>query len=249
MSLAELRKITEEAASSSARTSTAAATSSRPSARSRSSDLLGCRHHDGARRVHRPAGRARARPRAPMDRSLRWARALQGGAFAARATGLRPVRHRPGRHRPGPARRAPPSAGRRWASTATRSAASRSASRRPMFDDLDADRARLLPADRPRYLMGVGKPDRHDRAVAARGRHVRLRAADPLRPHRPGLHPPGRSTSRTPATPTIRARSTDCACPACARLLARLPAPPVQAGEILGAMLLTWTQSLSTTRS
>ena len=45
----------------------------------------------------------------------------------------------------------------------------------------------MLPADRPRYLMGVGKPVDIVEAVCARRRHVRLRAADPLGPPRPGL--------------------------------------------------------------
>ena len=48
-------------------------------------------------------------------------------------------------------------------------------------------RAGMLPADRPRYLMGVGKPIDIVEAVGARRRHVRLRAADPLGPPRPGL--------------------------------------------------------------
>ena len=45
-----------------------------------------------------------------------------------------------------------------------------------------------LPADKPRYLMGVGTPHRPDRERGARHRHVRLRDADPLGPARPGLH-------------------------------------------------------------
>ncbi len=65
------------------------------------------------------------------------------------------------------------------ASTATRSAASRSA--RPqalMFAIARGDRP-ALPAERPRYLMGVGMPRGSVGAVGARHRSVRLRAADP----------------------------------------------------------------------
>ena len=46
----------------------------------------------------------------------------------------------------------------------------------------------LLPADRPRYLMGVGTPDGPGRGRRARHRHVRLRAADAQRAQRPALH-------------------------------------------------------------
>ena len=46
----------------------------------------------------------------------------------------------------------------------------------------------MLPADKPRYLMGVGKPDDIVEAVRARDRHVRLRAADALGADRPGVH-------------------------------------------------------------
>ena len=46
-----------------------------------------------------------------------------------------------------------------------------------------------LPADRPRYLMGVGTPEDLLEAVSARHRHVRLRDADPKRPARCRLHP------------------------------------------------------------
>ena len=46
-----------------------------------------------------------------------------------------------------------------------------------------------LPDGKPRYLMGVGTPDDIVEAVAARHRHVRLRAADAGRAPRQRLHP------------------------------------------------------------
>ena len=45
-----------------------------------------------------------------------------------------------------------------------------------------------LPAEKPRYLMGVGTPDDIVEAVSARHRHVRLRAADAGRAPRQRLH-------------------------------------------------------------
>ena len=45
-----------------------------------------------------------------------------------------------------------------------------------------------LPADKPRYLMGVGTPGRSHRGGGAGHRHVRLRAADAIGPPRPGVH-------------------------------------------------------------
>ena len=63
-----------------------------------------------------------------------------------------------------------------------------------------------LPADKPRYLMGVGTPDDICSRRCARHRHVRLRDADPRRPPRHRLHPPRPpQPARTPATPTIPA--------------------------------------------
>ncbi|MEZ4367177.1 MAG: tRNA-guanine transglycosylase [Kofleriaceae bacterium] len=44
-----------------------------------------------------------------------------------------------------------------------------------------------LPAERPRYLMGVGTPADLD-AASPWGRHVRLRDADPQRPQRQPVH-------------------------------------------------------------
>ena len=45
-----------------------------------------------------------------------------------------------------------------------------------------------LPADRPRYLMGVGRPQDLLAAIAPGHRPVRLRVADAQRPQRAGLH-------------------------------------------------------------
>ena len=45
-----------------------------------------------------------------------------------------------------------------------------------------------LPADRPRYLMGVGTPADLLGGDPSRHRPVRLRDADPQRPQRHGLH-------------------------------------------------------------
>ena len=80
----------------------------------------------------------------------------------------------------------------------------------------------FLPEDRPRYLMGVGKPDDIVGAVA-RG----IDMMDCVLPHdrgAPGRPGPAavRSTSRTPAMPTIRARWTR---PAPARPAAITAAP------------------------
>ncbi len=76
---------------------------------------------------------------------------------------------------------------RRSTSPATRSADSPSASR-----GRAARRARglgaALPADRPRYLMGVGTPADFVEGRRARHGHVRLRDADAERAQRPALH-------------------------------------------------------------
>ena len=57
-------------------------------------------------------------------------------------------------------------------------------------DDRDARGDGAVPAGRPPALPdGRRQARRHRRRGGARDRHVRLRAADALRPHRPGLHP------------------------------------------------------------
>jgi tRNA-guanine family transglycosylase len=85
----------------------------------------------------------------------------------------------------------------------------------------------MLPADKPRYLMGVGKPDDIVGAVA-RGVDM-MDCVLPSRSGRTGqaFTRRGWSTSRTRAMPTTRARWTRPAPVRPARLFARLPAPRV----------------------
>ena len=99
----------------------------------------------------------------------------------------------------------------------------------------------VLPADRPRYLMGVGKPDDLARSGRARHRHVRLRAADAQRPPRHGLHALRRDQPvAMRAMPTIRGRSTrQSAHPAARDLFARLSAPSRQGERDARPVLLS----------
>ena len=137
------------------------------------------------------------------------------------------------------------SASSRGASSATCASGRRRSSRSSDFDgyaiggvsvgEPAADRhavvewtAPVLPADRPRYLMGVGYPEDILHAVAQRGRPLRLRAAGAQRPARRAVHPRAAcSRSRTPATGTTRGRSIRSAAARPARGPSpRLPAPP-----------------------
>ena len=80
-----------------------------------------------------------------------------------------------------------------------------------------------LPSDRPRYLMGVGTPDDLLQCAEARRRHVRLRAADPRRKARPGLHAP---RAAQPAQRALRRRSApDRSAVVVCRWRATIPAP------------------------
>ncbi|HUF88267.1 MAG TPA: tRNA guanosine(34) transglycosylase Tgt [Thermohalobaculum sp.] len=99
----------------------------------------------------------------------------------------------------------------------------------------------LLPADRPRYLMGVGKPDDIVGAV--------LRGVDmfdcvlPTRSGRTGQAFTRRGTvnlrnARHAADP--RPLDPDCACPACRGYARAYLHHLVRAGEIAASMLLTW---------
>ncbi len=109
-----------------------------------------------------------------------------------------------------------------------------------MFATLDAT-VRLLPEDRPRYLMGVGTPDDLLGGVA-RG----VDMFDCVMPTRAGRT--GRAyTSRGVLNMRNACHAADagpidpaCACPACARHARGYLHHLFRAGEMLGPMLLTW---------
>jgi len=109
-----------------------------------------------------------------------------------------------------------------------------------MFGVLDYAPAQL-PADRPRYLMGVGKPDD---IVGAVERGVDM--FDCVLPTRSGRT--GQGWTRRGPVNLRNARHKDdprpldeaCACPACQGHSRAYLHHLVRADEILGAMLLTW---------
>lgn len=98
-----------------------------------------------------------------------------------------------------------------------------------------------LPKDKPRYLMGVGKPDDIVGAVA-RG----VDMFDCVLPSRSGRT--GQALTRRGAVNIKNARhrddprplDTDCTCPACRNYSRAYLHHVVRAGEIIGSMLLTW---------
>jgi len=98
-----------------------------------------------------------------------------------------------------------------------------------------------LPADRPRYLMGVGKPDDIVGAVA-RG----IDMFDCVLPSRSGRT--GQAFTRRGSVNLKNARHADdprpldedCACPACRGYSRAYLHHVVRSGEIIAAMLLTW---------
>lgn len=109
-----------------------------------------------------------------------------------------------------------------------------------MFDTLEAT-VPHLPADRPRYLMGVGKPDDIVGAVL-RG----IDMFDCVLPTRSGRN--GQAFTRDGPLNLKNARHADdpapldgeCACPACRRFSRAYLHHAVKSGEIIAAMLLTW---------
>ena len=98
-----------------------------------------------------------------------------------------------------------------------------------------------LPANRPRYLMGVGKP--RDLVEAVR-RGIDM--FDCVLPTRSGRN--GQAFTRTGTINLKNARHADdsepldsaCGCPACSSYSRAYLHHLVKSGEILGAMLLTW---------
>jgi queuine tRNA-ribosyltransferase len=99
----------------------------------------------------------------------------------------------------------------------------------------------LLPADRPRYLMGVGKPDDIVGAVA-RG----VDMMDCVLPSRSGRT--GQAWTRRGQVNLRNARHQDdprpldeaCVCPCCRGYSRAYLHHVVKAGEIIASMLLTW---------
>jgi queuine tRNA-ribosyltransferase len=109
-----------------------------------------------------------------------------------------------------------------------------------MFEALDHAPG-MLPADRPRYLMGVGKPDD---IVGAVLRGVDM--FDCVLPTRSGRT--GQAQTRMGAINIKNARHAedprpldpDCSCPACTSYSRAYLHHVFKAGEIISAMLLTW---------
>jgi queuine tRNA-ribosyltransferase len=109
-----------------------------------------------------------------------------------------------------------------------------------MFGVLDFAPA-MLPPDRPRYLMGVGKPDDIVGAVA-RG----IDMMDCVLPSRSGRT--GQAWTRRGQVNLRNARHAedprpldeDCTCPACRSYSRAYLHHVVRSGEIIAAMLLTW---------
>jgi len=109
-----------------------------------------------------------------------------------------------------------------------------------MFETLDAT-VPYLPSDRPRYLMGVGKPDDIAGAVL-RG----IDMFDCVIPTRSGRN--AQAFTREGTLNLRNARHADdpapldaqCACPACRQFSRAYLHHVVKAGEIIAAMLLTW---------
>jgi queuine tRNA-ribosyltransferase len=109
-----------------------------------------------------------------------------------------------------------------------------------MFAILDVT-VPLLPADRPRYLMGVGTPADIVGAVA-RGIDM-FDCVIPTRSGRTGRAYTSRGVlnlrnARFAADP--RPLDPDCACPACTRHTRAYLHHLIKSGEMLGPMLLTW---------
>jgi queuine tRNA-ribosyltransferase len=109
-----------------------------------------------------------------------------------------------------------------------------------MFETLDAT-VPYLPSDRPRYLMGVGKPDDIAGAVL-RG----IDMFDCVIPTRSGRN--AQAFTREGTLNLRNARhaedpaplDTRCACPACRQFSRAYLHHVVKAGEIIASMLLTW---------
>ena len=133
---------------------------------------LGADIVDAARRVPAVSGRRRRSSPRRSSRSADWAARCKA-AHTPRRPGA--LRHRAGRRLRGPApRERRPARGARPSRLRHRRLLGRRAAR-PHARVARARHA-ALPADKPRYLMGVGNPDDDAPGHRARRGHVRLRA-------------------------------------------------------------------------
>ena len=108
-----------------------------------------------------------------------------------------------------------------------------------MYEMLDV-MSDALPADRPRYLMGVGFPEDLDRGRAARRRPVRLRRAHAHGTHGHRLHergPAQRAQRKIPNRPASARQRCDCS--ACTRFTRAYIRHLFVSDEILGLRLLS----------
>ena len=129
----------------------------------------------------------------------------------------------------------------RSASTAMRSAGWRSAKGNRRCSRRSTRRCRICPPDKPRYLMGVGKPDDIVGAVL-RG----IDMFDCVLPTRSGRN--GQAFTREGTLNLRNARHAEdaaplddkCACPACRQFSRAYLHHAVKANEIIASMLLTW---------
>ena len=107
-----------------------------------------------------------------------------------------------------------------------------------MFACLDFA-VQMLPSDRPRYLMGVGKPDDMSARYSG-GSTCSIACSPPVPAGRARRSPPGplniRNARFAEDTDPIE---PDCPCPACTHFERAYVHHLVKSGEILGAMLMT----------
>ena len=182
---------------------------------------------------------SRGRPRRPSSAPRPGPARARAGPHPGR--GPVPVRHRAGRRRRRPAGRERRADRRPSASTATASAGCRWGSRGPRCCPPWPRPRRVLPADQPRYLMGVGRPGGHRRGRRPGRRHVRLRAAHPPRPPRHGPHRrrAAQPAQRSASAPTTGPLDPDCACAVCARRSRAYLRHLLKTDEPTGPRLLT----------
>ena len=159
-----------------------------------------------------------------------------------RPAGLRPVRHRAGQHL---SRRCAPKACKALTDIGFDGYAvgglAVGEGQEMMFATLDIDACHMLPADRPRYLMGVGRPAD---IVGAVKRGIDM--FDCVMPTRAGRT--AQAFTRRGELNLRNARHRDdprpidehCACPACRNHSRAYLHHLIRSEEILGAMLLTW---------